>query len=106
MNTIIYEKLKWHADNKEVYDIVKQQYKALMNWLKRNDLLSDDGKQTYKAKVGLDSSLTDDMLTEEGKALMDKCFEDWTKNEAFDYPITFGIFERHMQNRRSTQSDQ
>lgn len=98
----IYDKVKWHTgDAKAPVDIkvAKIHFQVIMDWLSRNDLLSESGKEEYE--IGIDSTfaITSRMLSDSGNSIMKNYYKIWLKS--FNYgeiPSTDYLDEKLREN--------
>ena len=82
MNFEIYDKVKWHFPEGEGCKSLEDallHFKVIMNWLYKNNLLSEFGSSLYRTKYGEDFSITSEMLNDRGNQLLSKCYDGWQK---------------------------
>ena len=74
---VVYDKAKWQIEGGIPVQNVVNHFSFIFEWLEKNDLLNEYGKQTHK--IGLDEFLIlcDEMVTEEGKHFLDKCYDEY-----------------------------
>ena len=72
----VFDKASWHIDAGEDQAEVLAKFQAVMDFLGEKDLLSDDGQDILA--IGADDSiaLTEEMVTEEGAAFLDKHYDE------------------------------
>ena len=105
--TIVYDKVKWHfPEGKGCPDLetAKRHFKILMDWLKKNKLLSEYGEELYKLPIGEDFSITSDMLTELGNKLLSMYYSKWLKSMSYDRQPDLEVLEKGLKNILGQQS--
>lgn len=78
----IYDKASWHypeGKNCTSLEAALIHLNTIYNWLKDNNLLSIDGEENSPEKFGQDFSLTSGDVTNKGKLVLDKCYDNWLK---------------------------
>jgi len=82
----VYDKVSWHYPEGKNYsslEAAKSHFIAIMNWLKENELLSEEGKEICDLGIDSDFSLTSSMLNGKGNDIITKYYSDWLRS--FDY---------------------
>ena len=81
-----YDKVKWHfpdGKNCSSLEAGKLHIEVLMKWLKLHSLLSEYGKEIFEIGVDQDTSITSQMLTQEGRNILDKCYDKWLRTVVY-----------------------
>ncbi len=82
-NIKIYDKVSWHfpeGQNCPSLEVAKVHFVALMEWLKSNNLLSDEGKEVLELGFNSDFSITSLMLNSKGNEVLKKHYSDWLRS--------------------------
>ncbi|EBK2060126.1 hypothetical protein MJ257_12305 [Paenibacillus timonensis] len=79
----VYDKASWHLEGTQLTGL--EHLKVVMDWLKQHNLLSDAGLEVYELGVDQEFSLTSEMVTDEGKKLLDENYKDWTRVISANY---------------------
>ena len=90
----IYDKVSWHfpeGKNCPNIEAAKRHFKVVMEWLHRNNLLSDEGREIYNLGIDDDFSITSNMLTDMGSLLLNRHYSQWLSK--IDYNTTLNINE-------------
>ena len=77
-----YDKVKWHLSGKDHPDLeaVKTHIESVMHWLKKHEMLTEEGLGALKDGVDSEFIITDTMMNVEGNRVMKKCYSQWLKN--------------------------
>lgn len=67
-----YDKVDWHLDGGEDYDEVIERFTSVIEFLKENDMLSEDGIKEFENGVDDSTILCDEQLTETGNEFIKK----------------------------------
>ncbi len=76
----VYDKVSWHfPDGKNCPDIQSAtlHFRTLLKWLQERSLLSPFGKAVAAQEIGEDFSITSEMLSAQGAALLDEYYDAW-----------------------------
>ncbi|XOJ01570.1 hypothetical protein ACMX2M_07505 [Paenibacillus polymyxa] len=92
-NIVVYDKASWHLESDSPTGL--EHLRVIMDWLEQQELLSDDGLEIFELGVDQEFSLTSEMVTEEGKELLDSYYTNWTK-AITPSEISFEILERGL----------
>lgn len=95
----VYDKAKWHLDQPNDSRTTENKLKhlsVLMDWLNKNSLLNEDGKEIFELGVDQEFSLTSEMVTTKGEELLDKYYTEWTKNLSYDEGITTAFWDSKL----------
>ncbi|MBL4940037.1 MAG: hypothetical protein COB46_13640 [Rhodospirillaceae bacterium] len=82
-NIEVYDKVSWHfpeGQNCPSLKVAKEHFVAVMEWLKENNLLSDEGKEVLELGVDSDFSITSSMLNPKGNEILKKYYLDWLRS--------------------------
>jgi hypothetical protein len=85
-NIKVYDKVSWHfpeGQNCPSLEVAKVHFIVVMEWLKENYLLSDEGKEVMELGIDSDFSITSSMLNTKGNKVIKRYYSDWLK--AIDY---------------------
>ncbi|MEK4439107.1 hypothetical protein [Paenibacillus sp. FSL K6-2862] len=74
---VVYDKASWHLESDSPTGL--EHLQAIMDWLNQQKLLSEEGLEIFELGVDQEFSLTSEMVTEEGKDLLDSYYTNWTK---------------------------
>ncbi len=78
----VYDKVSWHfPEGKDCPSIeaAKVHFRAIMKWLKENNLLNEEGMEAYEIGLDDDFAITSSMLNEVGNEILKKHYFDWLK---------------------------
>jgi len=92
----IYDKVSWHyPEGKGCPDLetAKKHFRILLDWLKKNNLLTDYGKEVYEIGVDSDFTITSDMLNEVGNSIMEKCYKKWLTTFNYGGPVNTSLLD-------------
>ena len=94
-----YDKVSWHfPDGEKCTDVgvAKIHFKVLMLWLKKQDLLSEEGREAMDAGVDSEFALTSYMLTSKGNRLLENCYADWARTVTYGVEPSMSILEDRL----------
>lgn len=94
-----YDKVKWHyPEGKGVpsLEAATRHFRAIMDWLHANKLLTQEGKEIYSAGIGPDFALTPEMLTPEGRSLLQSAYSDWLATLDYEAPPSMALLEERL----------
>ena len=80
----IYDKASWHIDCGEDEKTVIDRFKAIFDFLNLKELLNEDGKELFDLGIDNSVSIHENLVTDKGKILLDKVFDDILKIEIKD----------------------
>ena len=78
----VYDKVAWHFPGGSgclSLESGKRHLEVLMDWLAKEELLSNEGREAMMAGVDADFSLTSGMLTDDGNELLRRFYDDWLR---------------------------
>lgn len=75
----IYDKARWQLDGGIPQEQVIQHFDFIFKWLKKQGFLSKDGQEIMDLGIDDTVSITDKMLTSNGKHFMDQYYDDYLK---------------------------
>lgn len=91
---IIIDKAAWQIDGGVPEELVVNHFKTVFLWLKRHDMLSDEGEEEFEDGIDDCASLNEDLITKEGIEFLEKCYDDYLKVIAKDkYGIDYNGYE-------------
>lgn len=77
MKTTVYDKVAWHIDAGENYDVVLSHFAFILSWCEKNNLLSAEGQEIVQMGVDDSISLHSRMFTEKGNKFMNKYYDEF-----------------------------
>ena len=83
----VYDKVSWHfPEGKNCPDIetAKSHFKIIMTWLSKNNLLTEEGKESYDLGIDDDFAITTLMLTDRGNTIFEKHYSKWLKKMDYE----------------------
>jgi hypothetical protein len=92
MKNIVYDKVSWHfpeGKNCPSLEVAKKHFIVIMEWLNKNELLSEEGIEYFNLGIDSDFSLTSSMLTEIGNEILDKSYKIWLKSINYNSEINW-----------------
>ncbi|MCS7054528.1 MAG: hypothetical protein NZM09_12470 [Ignavibacterium sp.] len=96
-NIKVYDKVSWHypeGKNCPSIDAAKNHFKVVMEWLRKNDLLSKEGIEVYDLGIGSDFSINSAMLTERGNHIFEKYYTKLLKEINYNSKDTLDKLEK------------
>ena len=88
---IIYDKAAWQIDGGIPAKLVVSHFNIVFKWLKDHNMLSADGEEEFEDGIDDCASLNERLVTKEGAAFLDKCYDDYIVTVAKDrYGMDFG----------------
>ncbi len=69
----VWDKAKWHSEQGDAGGHIF----FILNWLKAKKLTTLDGDEEALGRMGDDTTLNSDMVTERGKVFLDKYYDNW-----------------------------
>lgn len=103
----VYDKVSWHYPDGNAPNIksATNHFVVIMGWLNKNNLLTKIGKMSSVGGLGEDFSLTSEMLTPEGNALLGKYYNNWLKTINYKTPPTTSfwnnVYKIPKQNKKT-----
>jgi len=98
----VYDKVKWHypdGKNCPSLEAAKTHIEAVMHWLKKNDLLSEEGLGAVKDGVDAELGITDSMLTPHGNKVMKSCYRSWLKHCKYGENPSMEILDKCLEHK-------
>lgn len=95
-NIIVYDKVSWHypeGQNCPNLEAAKIHFETVMEWLKRNSLLSGEGEEIFEIGIDADFSITSPMLNKKGNEIFKKYYSTWIKSIDYSNKIDFNILD-------------
>lgn len=71
----IYDKAEWQIDGGIPSELVVNHFKIVFTWLKKHDMLSEEGKEELEDGIDSEASLNEELLTQEGTSFLDKYYD-------------------------------
>lgn len=81
--TTVYDKVSWHfPEGKSCpsLEAAKAHFKAIMQWLKEHNLLTEEGLDAYEAGIDDDFAITSTMLNDIGNKILREYYSDWLRS--------------------------
>jgi hypothetical protein len=72
----VFDKASWHIDAGENRDAVLGKFQAVMTFLAEKHLLSEDGQEILDIGVDDSMALTENMVTDEGTAFLERYYDE------------------------------
>lgn len=107
-NITVYDKVSWHyPEGKGCQNLedAKVHFKSVMNWLKKNKLLSDEGEEIFELGIDADFSITSSMLNEKGNDVLEKHYSSWLKTVDYSENINFKVLDDGLREYMSERGD-
>ena len=82
----VYDKVSWHfpeGKNCPSLEAAKAHFRAIMEWLKKHNLLTEEGIEAYEIGIDDDFAITSSMLNEIGNEILKKYYSDWLKSVGY-----------------------
>jgi hypothetical protein len=101
----VYDKVSWHyPEGKDCpgLEAAKVHFVEVMNWLKENSLLSDEGEETLELGVDADFSISSSMLNEKGNDVLKKHYSSWLKTIDYSENIDLKILDDGLREYKSS----
>lgn len=71
----IYDKAVWQIDEGIPSELVVNHFKIVFTWLKKHDMLSEEGKEELEDGIDSEASLNEELLTQEGTSFLDNYYD-------------------------------
>lgn len=94
----IYDKVSWHfpeGNNCPNLNAAKHHFNVIMDWLNKNQFLTEEGKEALKIGVDSDFSLTSDMINEKGNDLLSATYQDWLNSIGYSCETDTAVLDEH-----------
>ena len=91
-----YDKVSWHfpdGENCPSLEAAKVHFDVLMDWLKSQHLLSEEGREAIEVGIDSDFSLTSYMLTDKGNRLLKICYAEWARTVKYGVQPSMSILD-------------
>lgn len=98
----VYDKVSWHypeGKNCPSIEAAKKHFIKIMDWLSKNNLLSDDGKEVLELGIDSDFSFTSSMLTDQGNETIKKYYSKWMKTIEYHSDISTDYLDSLLNNK-------
>jgi len=99
----VYDKVSWHfpeGNNCPSIEAATRHFRVLVDWLRQHALLSPFGEAVAEQEMGEDFSVTSEMLTEKGQALLDKHYDDWLDTLDYETAPTATYWDSRLRDAR------
>jgi hypothetical protein len=93
---IVYDKISWHypeGQNCPSLNAAKLHFVIVLEWLKKNNLLSDEGEEIIEVGIDADFSITSSMLNKKGNSILEKNYSDWLKSVDYSENIDLHLLD-------------
>lgn len=94
----VFDKVSWQVDNGMDHDVVVNHFTMVFKWLKKHDMLSNDGKEIASAGVDDDTALDEQLVTEEGKTFLTKYYDKIIKEDKYDASQGKKLFDSYYRD--------
>lgn len=104
-NITVYDKVSWHypeGKNCPNLEAAKAHFETIMEWLKENSLLSDEGLEIFEIGIDADFSITSSMLNRKGNDVLKKHYSNWLRTVAYSKNIDLKILDDGLREYRSS----
>jgi len=104
-NIEAYDKVSWHfpeGKNCPSLEAAKAHFAAVMEWLKENDLLSEEGKEVLELGIDSDFSITSSMLNDKGNEVFKKYYSDWLKSIDYAQKPNLNLLNEGLEMTKSS----
>lgn len=81
---IIIDKAAWQIDGGVPEKLVVNHFKTVFSWLKKHDMLSEEGKEELEDGIDDCASLNEELVTKEGLDFLENCYDDYLRVIAKD----------------------
>jgi hypothetical protein len=101
----VYDKVSWHypeGKNCPSVEAAKVHLSAVMKWLNKNNLLSEEGKEIFEIGVDVDFSITSSMLNEKGNDVLKKYYSSWLKTVDYSKNIDLKILDNGLREHKNS----
>lgn len=97
----VFDKVRWHypeGRNCPSLEAAKRHFKFILQFLQSHGLLSEDGKSLFPdGEMEDDFALTSDIVTPEGEALLEVCYDTWISQISYTGPLSDELLEQTLQ---------
>ncbi|HPE41359.1 MAG TPA: hypothetical protein PLI77_09770 [Bacteroidales bacterium] len=85
METVVYDKFSWHYPEGQncTYNEAKRYFFILMSWLKKQELLSEEGLESFDVGIDDDFSINSHMLNNKGNLFLKQYYDKWMKKNSY-----------------------
>ena len=93
---IVYDKVSWHypeSGNCPSLEAAKVHFIVVMEWLQKNNLLSDEGNEIFELEIDADFSITSSMLNAKGNDIFEKYYSNWLKSIDYSNKIDLHVLD-------------
>ncbi|MBO5731840.1 MAG: hypothetical protein J6R67_11620 [Treponema sp.] len=75
----VYDKAIWHIDGGESKDEVLKKFATIFTYLKKNEMLTDEGLEIFDLGIDSSVSLHERLVNDKGKVFLDKTYDSLLK---------------------------
>jgi len=97
-----YDKVSWHFPEGKGCpspNAAKRHLVVVMQWLKDNSLLSEEGLEAWDSGIDSDFALTSHMLTPVGNVVLAQGYRDWMEKVAYSEEPSMRILDAILRER-------
>lgn len=80
----VYDKASWQIDNGINKNVVIEHFSTVFKWLKKHDMLNKDGNDILSFGIDEDTSLDDQLITDEGKRFLSEYYDKLIEISQYD----------------------
>lgn len=95
-NMVVFDKVSWHYPEGHgcpSLDAAKLHFIAVMAWLKKNNLLSDEGKEVLELGIDADFSIVSSMLNAKGNDIFKQYYSNLLKSINYSNKIDLHVLD-------------
>jgi hypothetical protein len=92
----VYDKVSWHfpeGENCPDVETAKAHLKVVMKWLREKNYLTKEGEEAYDIGIESDFSLTSALVTKQGNAVLQECYERWLNSIDYGTSFSYDYFD-------------
>lgn len=93
----IYDKAQWHIDAGENERIVLEKFKVVFEFLRKHNLLSEEGSEIYELGIDESVSLHERLLNAEGNKFVDRFYDSIISLEPYEIEKKLDAFIQTIQ---------
>lgn len=94
-DVVVYDKVSWHYPEGKCpsLKLAIAHFVTIMNWLEKNNLLSEEGKALVALGINEGFSLTSAMVTEEGNTILSDHYQYWLNSISYTNDVSMKVLE-------------
>ncbi len=89
----IFDKAEWQIDGGINKTIVVKHFKFIFDWLKANDMLSEDGLEIFDVGIDEETSLHERLVTCDGCKFLEKNYDELISKSKYDIEIAKNLID-------------